>query len=177
MVALNERLPDACKLLPSGGQPGPHEGRRRSLRDVVADRRAARAAHRTGPPPPGLAEWHADRQRRADQLAERRHAGAAAERRVAEALRARAADHNANHQERSKPPAEPADWERDRQGEGRDREREDDFGDSWRTYRERADHIRQTYGWTVPEPPPGAENWLPLGRDDDQERDSDREDR
>jgi hypothetical protein len=66
------------------------------------------------------------------------------------------------------PPAEPADQERDREPE--------DFGDSWRTYRERADHIRQTYGWTVPQPPPRAEHWLPLGRDDHQERDHHRED-
>jgi hypothetical protein len=41
MVALNERL---------AGHPGPGEGRRRSLRQVVADRRAA---HRHTPPPPG----------------------------------------------------------------------------------------------------------------------------
>ncbi|MDF2741418.1 MAG: hypothetical protein K0S88_2788 [Actinomycetia bacterium] len=34
MVALNERLSDAYKLLPPAGQPGPHEGRRRSLREV-----------------------------------------------------------------------------------------------------------------------------------------------
>jgi hypothetical protein len=61
--------------------------------------------------------------------------------------------------------------------EERDSDREDDFGDSWRTYREHADHIRQTHGWTVPQPPPRAENWLPLGGDDDRERDSDREDR
>jgi hypothetical protein len=31
MVALNERLPDAYKLLPPAGQPGPHEGRRRTM--------------------------------------------------------------------------------------------------------------------------------------------------
>jgi hypothetical protein len=34
-------------------------------------------------------------------------------------------------------------------------------------YRVLAHHIRQSYGWTVPEPPPRAQNWLPLGRDDD----------
>jgi hypothetical protein len=45
MVALNERLPDAYKLLPPAGHPGPGEGRRRSLREVVADRRAARSSH------------------------------------------------------------------------------------------------------------------------------------
>jgi hypothetical protein len=110
MIALNERLPDSHKLLPPAGQPGPDEGRRRSLREVVADRRAAR---RAGPPERSLGL----------------------------------------------------------QGEERDSEREDDFDHSWRTYRERADQIRQTYGWTVPEPPPRAENWLPLGRDDDQEHD------
>jgi hypothetical protein len=41
MVALNERLPDAYKLLPPAGHPGPGEGRRHSLRQVVADRRDA----------------------------------------------------------------------------------------------------------------------------------------
>jgi hypothetical protein len=39
MVALNDRLPDAYKLLPPAGQPGPGEGQRRSLRELVADRR------------------------------------------------------------------------------------------------------------------------------------------
>jgi hypothetical protein len=68
--------------------------------------------------------------------------GAVAERRVTEAPRTRATD--------SDPPPEPP-----------DREREDDFGDGWRTYRERADHLRQTYGWTVPQPPPRAGSWLP----------------
>jgi hypothetical protein len=68
MVALNERLPDAYKLLPPAGHPGPYKGRRRSLREVVTDRRAARNA---GPPSSGLAEWLAGRQRRADQHAER----------------------------------------------------------------------------------------------------------
>jgi pimeloyl-ACP methyl ester carboxylesterase len=46
MVALNERLPDAYKLLPPAGHPGPGEGRRRSLRELVADRRAALAGVR-----------------------------------------------------------------------------------------------------------------------------------
>lgn len=71
---------------------------------------------------------------------------------------------------RQQPDAPPADQERDR-------EPEDDFSDSWHSYRERADHLRQTYGWRVPAPPPRAEDWLPLGRDDDQEHDSGREDR
>jgi hypothetical protein len=38
VVALNERLPDAYKLLPPAGQPGPGEGWRRSLREAAADR-------------------------------------------------------------------------------------------------------------------------------------------
>ncbi len=42
MVELNERLPDSGKLLPPVGTPGPGEGRRRSLREWAADRRAAR---------------------------------------------------------------------------------------------------------------------------------------
>jgi hypothetical protein len=136
MVALNERLPDAHKLLPP--------------------------------------EWLADRQRLADHHATRRRAGAVAERRVAEALRAWATDGDpaADHQEHGdQEHGELPDRSRDWQGEERDSEGEEDFGDSWRTYRERADHIRQTYGWTVPEPPPRAEHWLPLGRDDDQEHD------
>jgi hypothetical protein len=86
MIALNERLPAAYKLLPPVGHPSPGEGRRRSLRQVVADRRAARAAQHTGPPPPGPAERHIDRQRQADLQADRGRAGAAAKRRVAEAL-------------------------------------------------------------------------------------------
>jgi len=61
MIALNERLPYAFKLLPPAGHPGPGEGRRRSLRQVVADRRAARTAQHAGPPPsacvPQLCWW------------------------------------------------------------------------------------------------------------------------
>jgi hypothetical protein len=90
MIALNKRLPDGYKLLPPAGHPGPGEGRRRSLRQVVADRRAARAAQHAGPPPSGLAEWLADRQQQADLHAERARAGAVGERREAEALRTRA---------------------------------------------------------------------------------------
>jgi hypothetical protein len=176
MIALNERLPDAYKLLPPAGHPGPGEGRRRSLRQVVADRRAARAAQHSGPPASGLAEWLADRQRQADQQTEHTRAGAVGERRAAEALRARASDPDpaAGRQAPGELPAERA---RDRQGQERQREPEDDFSDSWRSYRERADRIRQAYGWTVPEPPPRVEPWLPLGSDDDQERDSDGENR
>jgi hypothetical protein len=50
MVELNERLPDAGKLLPPAGTPGPGEGRRRSLREWAADRRAARNQLPAGPP-------------------------------------------------------------------------------------------------------------------------------
>jgi hypothetical protein len=49
MVELNERLPDAGKLLPPAGTPGPHEGRR-SLRERIADRRFARNQPQAGPP-------------------------------------------------------------------------------------------------------------------------------
>jgi hypothetical protein len=96
------------------------------------------------------------------------------ERRVAEALRVRASDPDpaAGRQDPGAPPAE---RERDRVDQERDREPEDDFSHGWRTYRERAEQIRRAYGWKVPEPPPRAEPWLPLGHDE--ERDSDREDR
>jgi hypothetical protein len=50
MVGLNERLPDSSKLLPPVGTPGPGEGRRRSLREWAADRRAARNPPTAGPP-------------------------------------------------------------------------------------------------------------------------------
>jgi hypothetical protein len=50
MVELNERLPDAGKLLPPAGTPGPGEGRRRSLREWAADRRAARNQPAAEPP-------------------------------------------------------------------------------------------------------------------------------
>jgi hypothetical protein len=108
LVALNERLPDGYKLLPPAGHPGPGEGRRRSLRQVVADRRAPRTSRHAGPPPLGLAEWLADRQQQADQDAVRRRAGAVGERRIAEALRARASepDPAAGRQEPGDPPAE-----------------------------------------------------------------------
>jgi hypothetical protein len=50
MIELNERLPDSGKLLPPVGTPGPYEGRRRSLREWAADRRAARNQPTPGPP-------------------------------------------------------------------------------------------------------------------------------
>ena len=112
---------------------------------------------------------------------------------MAEALRARAGepDPAAGRQEPGVPPTTPAEQERDRRDQGRDREPEEDFGDSRCAYRERADHLRRTYGWTVPQPPPRAEPWLPLGGDDQEfdgppdrsrrwlgeGRDNDREDR
>jgi hypothetical protein len=50
MIELNERLPDSGKLLPPVGTPAPFEGRRRSLREWAADRRAARNQLQAGPP-------------------------------------------------------------------------------------------------------------------------------
>jgi len=50
MIELNERLPDAGKLLPPAGTPGPDEGRRRSLREQIAGRRFARNQPQAGPP-------------------------------------------------------------------------------------------------------------------------------
>jgi hypothetical protein len=50
MVELNERLPDAGKLLPPAGTPGPDEDRRRSLRERIAERRFARNQPTAGPP-------------------------------------------------------------------------------------------------------------------------------
>jgi len=50
MIELNQRLPDSDKLLPPAGTPGPGEGRRRSLREWAADRRAARNHLQAGPP-------------------------------------------------------------------------------------------------------------------------------
>jgi hypothetical protein len=50
MVELNERLPGAGNLLPPAGTLGPGEGRRRSLREWAADRRAARNQLQAGPP-------------------------------------------------------------------------------------------------------------------------------
>jgi hypothetical protein len=43
MVGLNKRLPDAYKLLQPAGQSGQGEGRRRSLRELVADRQESDA--------------------------------------------------------------------------------------------------------------------------------------
>jgi hypothetical protein len=48
MIGLNERLPDAYKLLPPAGHPGLGEGRRRSLRELVADRAGRPGARPAG---------------------------------------------------------------------------------------------------------------------------------
>jgi hypothetical protein len=70
------------------GHPDTELLRRRSLREVVADRRAARAARRTGPPPgTTLADWAANR-----SLAIRPAKDSAVGRRLGEALRGRAAE-------------------------------------------------------------------------------------
>jgi hypothetical protein len=67
----------------------------------------------------------------ADLLAERAGAGAVGERPVVEALRAQASDPDAAAGRRpGDPPAESTDRECDRQGQERDREPENDFGDS-----------------------------------------------
>jgi hypothetical protein len=173
MVALNERLPDAYKLLPPAGQPARARG---------GAARCARWSPTAAPPAPAVTLTRRRRgwpsgsptaSGRPTSTLTGAQAGAVAERRVAQALRARATDPNpaAGRQEHDDPPPQPADPECNRQDQKRDRGPEDDFDDSWRTYRERADHIRQTYGWRVPEPPPRATNWLPLGRDGDQEHD------
>jgi hypothetical protein len=75
------------------------------------------------------------------------------ERRVAEALRARAGepDPAAGRQEPGDPPAEPAERERDQQDQERAREPEDEFSDRWHSYRERANHLHQ---------PPTVATWL-----------------
>jgi hypothetical protein len=74
------RLPVTWPLHPDAEHMG-----RRSLREVLADRHAARAACRSGPPQP-LADLGGDRWI-TQWLARRRLAGAVAERRLAEALR------------------------------------------------------------------------------------------
>jgi len=56
LVALNERLPDAYKLLLPAGHPAAGEGWRGSLWEVVADRRAARASRHPDAPASGLAD-------------------------------------------------------------------------------------------------------------------------
>jgi hypothetical protein len=78
------RLPDTWP-----GHPDAELLRRRSLREVVADRRAARAARRAGPPPGAtLTDWAANR-----PSVTRPVRDPAVERRLGEALRARAAEH------------------------------------------------------------------------------------
>jgi len=78
------RLPDAWPA-----HPDTELLRRRSLREVVADRRAARAARRAGPPPgAALAGWAANR-----PLVTRPTRDPAVQRRLGEALHGRAAEH------------------------------------------------------------------------------------
>jgi hypothetical protein len=84
MHELSDRGPAWARLPVTWPQhPDAEHMGRRSLREVLADRRAARAAHRTGPP---LADPDSDRWV-TGWLARRRLAGAVAERRLAEALR------------------------------------------------------------------------------------------
>jgi hypothetical protein len=82
MHELSDRDP-AWARLPV--HPDAHLMGRRSPREVLADRRAARAARRAGPPAP-LADPGGDRWI-TQWLARRRLGGAVAERRMAEALR------------------------------------------------------------------------------------------
>jgi len=79
MVEMSERGP-AWARLPQAWPQLP----RRSLREQLADRRAARRR----PTPEQLRRWRAEADQAADQLAHKRRSGAVAERRVAEALRA-----------------------------------------------------------------------------------------
>jgi hypothetical protein len=78
---------------------------RRSLREQLADRRAARRR----PPPEQLRRWRAEANRAAEQLGRQRRTGAVAERRVAEGLRAWATSRDLvdRHQQREEPLAGP----------------------------------------------------------------------
>jgi hypothetical protein len=76
------RLPDTWP-----GHPDAEFMRRRSLREVMADRRAARAARRTGPPGATLADWAANR-----SSVTRPTTDPAVQRRLGEALHGRAAE-------------------------------------------------------------------------------------
>jgi hypothetical protein len=128
LVALNERPPDAYKLLLPAGQPGPGEGRRRSLHQVVADRRAS--LHPDAPAS-GLAEWLVDRQQQADLHADRARRGAVAERRVPKHRAPRRRPNSASG--RQEPSDPPADRDRDRQDQDRDREPRTTSATVWRT--------------------------------------------
>jgi hypothetical protein len=86
MHELSDRGPTWARLPVTWPQhPDAEHLGRRSLREVLADRRAARAARRSGPPAP-LADPGGDRWI-THWLARHRLAGAVAERRLAEALR------------------------------------------------------------------------------------------
>jgi hypothetical protein len=107
MVALNERLPDAYKLLPPAGHPGrARAGAARCCRWSLTA--APPAQPHTDAPASGLAEWLADRLQQADLHAERARAGAVGERRVAEQA--------AGRHEHDAPQAEPAERERTSRG-------------------------------------------------------------
>ena len=89
IAELAERGP-TCARLPATwpGHPDAEFLRRRSLREVVADRRAARAARRAGPPPgASLAERLANRPQVTQSTRD-----PAVQRRLGEALRSRAAE-------------------------------------------------------------------------------------
>jgi hypothetical protein len=83
IAALAERGPAYAKLPPTWpAHPDAEFMRRWSLREVVADRRAARAARRTGPPPgTTLTNWAANRpavtRPRKDPAVQRRLGGCA----------------------------------------------------------------------------------------------------
>jgi hypothetical protein len=100
MQELSERDP-AWARLPEDWPQLP----RRSLREQLADRRAARRR----PPPEQLRRWRAEADRVAEQLGRQRRTGAVAERRVAEALRAWATSRDLvdRHQQREEPLAGP----------------------------------------------------------------------
>jgi hypothetical protein len=97
MYELSERGP-AWARLPQDWPQIP----RRTLREQLADRRAARRP----PSPEQLRRWRAEADRAADQLSRQCRSGAVAERRVAEALRAWASsrDPAEQRQQREEPP-------------------------------------------------------------------------
>jgi len=161
MIGLNERLPDAFKLLPPAGQPAQARGgaaRYGRWSPTAAPRAPAvtPARHRRGWPSSGGPTVSGRPSSTSARPVRARSPNGGWRKRCAPGP---PTDQAAGRQEHGDPPAEPP----ERQREERDSQREEEFGDSWRAYRERADHIRQTYGWTVPESAPRVEPWLPLG--------------